>query len=116
MSVNFAPCSIGNSAQLGRRAAALRQDLKRFTSGDDALQNLLSAKRRFVDEVRSQTLDVTRSDLRPDDGVPSLGHVFAAFSSAIFARRRTSAVEWTLPVLASESWLCAKSFSIASVS
>lgn len=114
--MNFAPRSIANLAQLGGRAAALWQNLERFAAGDDALQDLLGAKRRFVQEVRRQTLDVTSGDLRPDNGVPSLGHLFAAFSSATFARRRTSAVEWTRLVLASKSWLCAKSFSIASVS
>ena len=103
--LNLAPHAIANGAQLRWSAAALREDVKSFAAGNDAVEDLIGTERHFVEQVRSQTLDVTGGDLRTDDGVPSLAHRLAAFSSAALARRRTSAVEWTRPVLTSESWL-----------
>ena len=91
--LNFAPCSISNGAQLRGHTAALWQDLKRFAAGNDAVEDLPGAKRYLVQKVGSQTLDIARGDLRPDDGVSSFAHGLAAFPSAALARRRTSAVE-----------------------
>lgn len=94
----------------------MREDFEGLAAGNDTEKDLLGAERGLVSKVSGQALDVFRGDLRPDDGVPSRPHVFAAFSSARLARRRTSAVEWTRPLRASDIWLCARSFSMASVS
>ena len=90
---DFTPCSIRDPAQLGWCAAAVRQNRKRVCTRNNPIEELFGARARLVYQVCCQSFDIARGDVRPGDGEVPGAHALAAFSRAVFPRRRISSVE-----------------------